>query len=173
MARLRKFVCYRGLERPYTRVSKYKEKSFIRMNPNPRITAYETGNTKRKFDHILRLNSKIGVQIRDHALESARQAANRFLERNLGTGSYHLKLRKYPHHILRENPIAAGAGADRFSTGMKKAFGKPIGVAAQIREGHTIYEVSVNKANVEAAKTALTRASKKLPCTCAVVIEAK
>ena len=140
------------------------------MNPNPRITSFETGNVKKQFPYTLQLNSKVHIQIRDNALESARLTANRFLERNLGTSSYFMKLRKYPHHILRENPIAAGAGADRFSTGMKKAFGKPIGLAARIREGHTIYEVSVNKNGLSVAKAALQRASKKLPCTTAIVV---
>ena len=46
---------------------------------------------------------------------------------------YFFQLRIYPHHILRENPLAAGAGADRMSTGMKCAFGKPISVAARVK----------------------------------------
>jgi large subunit ribosomal protein L10e len=163
MARIRKFVAYRNLERPYTRVSKYKEKSFIRMNPNPRVVAFETGSPKKKFEYIMKLISKDDLQIRDNALESAKQTSNRTLERSIGTSAYHLKIKPYPHHVLRENPIAAGAGADRFSTGMQKAFGKPIGVAAQIKKGQTVFQVSVDKVNLELAKTALTKASKKLP----------
>ncbi len=170
MARIRKFVCYRAIERPYTRISKYKDKSFIRITPHPKVTSFENGNPRRKFENKLLLQSKADLQIRDNALESARQTANRFLEKNLGTSSFFMKLMKYPHHILRENPIAQGAGADRFSTGMQKAFGKPIGIAAQIFKGHTIFEVSVNKANIAQAKTALERASKKLPCSCHIEI---
>ncbi len=81
---------------------------------------------------------------------------------------------KYPYHVLRENPLASGAGADRFSTGMQRAFGKPYGNAAQVKKGDAIFLISVNKANLELAKTALTRASKKLPCSCTIqVIENK
>ena len=174
MARIRKFVAYRNLERPYTRISKYKEKAYIRMNPNLRIVAFETGTPNKKFEYTLRLISKVDLQIRDNALESAKQTSNRLLEKTIGTSAYHLKIKPYPHHILRENPIAAGAGADRFSTGMQKSFGKPIGVAAQVRKGQTIFKVSVNNANLDLAKTALIRASKKLPGSCTIqVIENK
>ncbi|MBN4049173.1 50S ribosomal protein L16 [archaeon AH-315-M20] len=165
MARIRKFVAYRKLERPYTRVSKYKEKSFVRANPNIRVVAFETGTPQKKFKYTLKLVSKDALQIRDNALESAKQTSNRLLEKSIGISAYHLKIKPYPHHILRENPIAAGAGADRFSTGMQKSFGKPIGAAAQVKKGQTIFQVSVNKANVGLAKTALTMASKKLPCS--------
>jgi large subunit ribosomal protein L10e len=170
MARIRKFVSYRRIERPYTRISKYKEKSYIRMSPNLRVVAFETGSPQKKFQYTLKLISKADLQIRDNALESAKQTSNRLLEKDIGTSSYHLKIKPYPHHVMRENPIAAGAGADRFSTGMKKSFGKPIGVAAQIKKGQTIFQVSVNKTNLGIAKTALTRASKKLPCSCSIQI---
>ena len=70
--------------------------------------------------------------------------------------------------MLRENPIAAGAGADRFSTGMQKAFGKPIGIAAQIKRGQVIFQLSIDKANLALGKSALERASKKLPCNCGI-----
>ena len=141
------------------------------MSPNIRVVAFETGSPKKSFKYTLRLISKDDLQIRDNALESARQTSNRLLEKGIGLGAYHLKLKPYPHHVLRENPIAAGAGADRFSTGMQKSFGKPIGVAAQIRKGQTIFKISVNKANLEIANTALTRASKKLPGSSTIQVE--
>ena len=163
MARLIKSVSYRRIERPYTRISKYKEQSFVRANPNSRIVGFETGTPQKTYKYTLKLVSKTDLQIRDNALESAKQTSNKLLETTLGTTNYHMKLKPYPHHILRENPIAAGAGADRFSTGMQKSFGKPHGNAAQVRKGTTVFQVSVNKENIDTAKTALTRASKKLP----------
>ena len=168
MARIRKFVSYRKVERPYTRTSKYKGKAFIKISPNIRVVGFETGNTKRPFPYTLKLVSKTDLQIRDNALESAKQTSNKILEASLGTANYHMKLKTYPYHVLRENPLAAGAGADRFSTGMQRAFGKPIGNAAQIKKGETIFQVSVGKANLEIAKKALARASKKLPCSCMI-----
>jgi len=168
MARIRKFISYRKIERPYTRTSKYQGKSYVKVNPNIKVVAFETGSPMKKFQYTLSLISKTDLQIRDNALESAKQTSNRILEKTIGLAAYHLKIKPYPHHVLRENPIAAGAGADRFSTGMQKSFGKPIGVAAQVRKGQTIFQISVDEANLGLAKTALSRASKKLPCSCTI-----
>jgi len=171
MARIRKFVSYRRVERPYTRVSKFKAKSFISTTPNPRVVMFDMGNLKKKFQYSVRLNSKSKLQIRDNAFNSARETANRLLEKNLGVAGFHIKVNVYPFHVLRENPIAAGAGADRFSTGMQKSFGKPIGQAARIRKGQTLFTVSVDKANLEIAKKAMQRAASKIPCSCIIESE--
>ena len=168
MAKIRKFVSYRRIEKPYTRTSKYKNKAYIKINPNIKIIGFELGSSKKSFGYTLKLISKDNLQIRDNALESAKQTSNKLLESTLGLSAYFLKVRPYPHHILRENPLASGAGADRFSTGMQRAFGKPIGSAAQVRKGDAIFHISVDKPNIELAKQALTRASKKLPCSCTI-----
>jgi len=170
MARIRKFVAYRRLERPYTRISKFKKKSFIRITPNIAVVRFDNGNTKKKFQYTLSLNSKSDLQIRDNALESARVTSTRLLESNLGPTGFHMRIKVYPFHVLRENPLASGAGADRFSTGMQKSFGKPIGNAARIKKGQTVFEVSVDKAHLDLAKMALGRATKKLPCSYAIKI---
>ncbi|MBS3097573.1 50S ribosomal protein L16 [Candidatus Woesearchaeota archaeon] len=170
MAKLRKFSSYKRLERPYTRVSKFKKKSYIKGNPHKNIVRFEVGNSKKEFDYTLYLTSKTGVQIRDNALESARQTCNRLLEPTLGLGAFFIKLRIYPFQILRENPLASGAGADRFSTGMQKSFGKPIANAAQVKKGQTIFEVRVDKVNLDLAKKSLQRALKKIPCSCIIKI---
>jgi large subunit ribosomal protein L10e len=170
MARIRKFVSYRNLERPYTRTSKFRKKSFIRATPNIRVIRFDMGSPKKKFKYILNLISKDSLQIRDNALESARQSSNKVLETNLGQGNYHMKIKLYPYHILRENPVATGAGADRFSTGMQKSFGKPIGSAARVKAGQTLFQVRVNKANINTARKALHNATTKLPCSCSIQI---
>ena len=144
------------------------------MSPNIKVIGFEMGSPKKKFEYTLNLISKSDLQIRDNALESAKQTSNKVLEATLGLSGYHMKLKPYPHHVLRENPLASGAGADRFSTGMQRAFGKPLGNAAQIKKGSTIFQLSVDKNNIPLAKQALTRASKKLPCSCTIqVIENK
>lgn len=168
MARLRKFSAYQRIERPFTRKSKFKKKDFIGGTPPMRIVAFDMGNLKKEFPISLDLIAKKHTQIRQNSIESARMTANRFLEKNLGKQGFHMKIRIYPHHVLRENPLAAGAGADRMSTGMKKSYGKAIGIAAQVREGQKLFTVSVEKANLKIAKRALERASYKLPCACSV-----
>ncbi len=168
MAKLRKFVAYRRIERPYTRTSKYKKQAFIRMTPQVKIVRFTSGSQTKKFNYTLHLLSKADLQIRDNALESARQTSNRLLETTLGTSNYFMRVKTYPFHVLRENPLASGAGADRFSTGMQKSFGKPIGNAARIKKGDTIFELSVNKEHLDTAKEALHRALTKLPCSCII-----
>jgi large subunit ribosomal protein L10e len=173
MARLRTFVSYRNLKRPYTRTSKYKAKSYIKMTPNPKVVRFDTGAPNGNFDHTLSLQAKAALNIRDNALEAARQTSNKLLESSLGVTGFHMKVKTYPYHVLREHALAQGAGADRFSSGMAHAFGKPMGLAARVAKGQTVIQVRVNKANLAVAKTALERASKKLPCACTILVEQK
>ena len=167
---LRPGRCYRKHQRPNTRQSQRKpRKSYVKGVPKPKITEFELG-TKGEYEHKLYLIARSTVQIRHNALESARIAVVQTLEKNLGKGaSYFLKIRVYPHHVIRENALATGAGADRFQQGMRHSFGKPIGTAAQVREGQTLIEVKTNNADV--GKMALKKASYKLPTPCRIVIE--
>ncbi|MEM4260558.1 MAG: 50S ribosomal protein L16 [Candidatus Woesearchaeota archaeon] len=170
MARIRKGVSYRRLERPYTRKSKFRSKSFVRAVPHSKIAKFEFGEKGKKFEYTLELRPKIALQIRHNALESARMTCNRYLEKNIGKIGYNMKLRVYPHQVLRENPLAAGAGADRMSTGMAHSFGKTIGLAARVMRNQAILEVSVNKPHLEIAKHSLQRAIYKIPCGCNITI---
>ena len=174
MARLRKFVAYRRIERPYTRTSKFKAKSYIRMTPTTKVVRFDTGDPGKNFECTVNLMSKSDLQIRDNALESARQTSNRLLESYLGLNGFHMKVKAYPYHVLREHALAAGAGADRFSSGMAHSFGKPTGIAARVKKGQTIFQIRVDKEHLDVARQALDRASKKLPCSCTIqVIENK
>lgn len=169
MAKLRKGCAYRRIERPYTRHSKFKNKSFVRAKPNILIVKFDLGDPSKEFTNRVDLVSRDNLQIRHNALEAARQTANRVLEKGLGKGNFHLKIRVYPHHILRENPLASGAGADRMSTGMKKSFGKVIGVAARVKDGQTILTLRVNKNQLKTGKLALKRASHKFACKTSII----
>ena len=171
MVKLRKFSAYQNLERPYTRISKFSKKNYVRGGfPALKITKFEMGDTKRSFDTLLKLSVFRDMNIRHNALESARMTSNRLLEKDVGK-AYHLKVKVYPFHVLRENPLASGAGADRMSTGMKMAFGKPVGAAARVRDGQTIIEIRLNKEHLAVGKEALKKASKKLPCSCKISVQ--
>ncbi len=173
MAKLRKGVSYRTIERPNTRISKFKGKSFVRMTPNIKISRFEMGEN-RKYKYVLNLIPKASVQIRQESLESASQTSLRHLEGNLGKLGYYFRLRVFPFHVLRENPLASGAGADRMSTGMQKSFGKPIGVAAQVRKGRAVMDIGVDRDNIPVAKEALRKALTKMSCSFSVqVVENK
>jgi large subunit ribosomal protein L10e len=129
------------------------------------------GDSSKEYDKKVVLIAKDPVQIRHNALEAGRKSANRTLELTLGKGMYHMRLRVYPHHILRENPMATGAGADRTSEGMKRAFGKPIGLAAQVDDGQVIAEANVKEKDLDVAKKALNKFKYKVPCTCSVEVK--
>ena len=163
-------MAYRNPERPYTRFSKFKRLSFVKAKPVNRVVRYQMGSPKKKFEYSVDLLAKVPLQIRDMALESARLTSNRMLEGQLGKGSYKMQIHTIPHHILRENPIAAGAGADRMSTGMKMSFGKPIGLAAQIKKGQKVISINVNKQHLDVARKAAKRASHKLPCSYLITV---
>ena len=170
MARLRKFVSYRNMKRPYTRTSKFKAEAYIRMTPHTKVVRFDQGDPKKDFQFTLNLLSKSELNIRDNALESARQTSNKLLESFLGLNGFHMRVKAYPYHVLREHALAAGAGADRFSSGMAHAFGKPMGLAARVKKGQTIIQLKVDKQNLGVAKQALERASKKLPCPCMIEV---
>ncbi|MBT4936013.1 50S ribosomal protein L16 [Candidatus Woesearchaeota archaeon] len=171
MAKLRKFAAYHAIERPYTRISKYVKKNYVRGGfPHMKVIKFDMGTANKEYDSVVLLNSTRTTNIRHNAIESARMTSNRLLEKSFGK-EYHLRIKIYPFHVLRENPLASGAGADRLSTGMKKSFGKSISSAARVREGQTLMELRINKANVKVGKEALTRAAKKFPCTCKVVVQ--
>ncbi len=171
MARLRKFSAYRSLERPNTRKSKYRKKSYVRGAPTCKIVRFNMGNLKADFAYRVDLKVKTALQIRDNALEAGRQTATRKLERTLGKNGFRLQVRVYPHHVLREHALASGAGADRFSSGMAHSFGKPVGNAAQLDKNQVIMSVYVNEPGIDVARAALKKANYKMPTSCSIEVE--
>lgn len=147
----------------------YTRKEFAPGAPNPKVARFTTGKARQDYDYVVRLISEGRVQIRHNALEAARVAANKKLAL-IGEDNYYLVVKTYPHIILRENKMIATAGADRLQEGMRKAFGKPIGLAARVDIGDTILELSVKSENLEKAKEAMKAASAKLPVKTKTVI---
>jgi large subunit ribosomal protein L10e len=169
MAKLRPARCYRKIQRPYTRQSQKKpRKGYVKGVPKPKIAQYEMG-FKGDYSRRVFLIPDNTLQIRHNALEAARMSAIKYLEKNCK--EFFFKLRVYPFHVIRENPLATGAGADRFQQGMRQSFGKPIGMVAQVKKGQKLFEVQVNDASIGIAKTALKRASQKLPLKYRVIVE--
>ncbi|MDG6923373.1 MAG: 50S ribosomal protein L16 [Nitrososphaerota archaeon] len=130
--------------------------------PNSKIARFSTGQASPDYDYILRLISTEKVQIRHNALEAARVAANKKLT-PIGETAYFLRVIVYPHVILRENRMIATAGADRLQEGMRKAWGKPMGLAARVMPGSSILELHIKKENLAKAREAMKSASAKLP----------
>jgi large subunit ribosomal protein L10e len=148
----------------------YSRREYMGGVPASRITQFEHG---KKADFAVRLTLRVveQCQIRHIALEAARISANRFLVKKIGLTGYHLKIRVYPHNVIRENKIATGAGADRISDGMRHAFGKPIGTAARVNADQQIISLETSPAHFNTAKLALKRAAIKLPSPCYIEVE--
>ena len=171
MAGLRKGHAYsRVVKRAFTRKSKFKKKGYVKAVPTSKVVKYDMGDLKKDFPKQVHLVSKQNLQIRHNSLESARVLINRRINQKIGP-NYRLKLRVYPHHVLRENKMLTGAGADRMQSGMQRAFGKAMGVAAQIKEGQKVFTVFVDEPDVEKARLALKAGVSRLPQKYFTIVE--
>ena len=143
---VRKASAYRFWKRPYTRKSKVRSKGYVKTVPPMNVVKFVMGNLRKFFENkypiIAKIISNEEVQIRDIALESARRQLHREIEVNIGT-DYYMAVSVYPHHILRENKMLTGAGADRMQTGMSHSFGTTVGRAAQVKKGQPIFTVAL------------------------------
>ena len=142
--------------------------------PNNRILRYHMGNRKRaeagEFKVTIELKADNPCQIRDSALEAARQVANATIRTTAGVDGYALRMHTYPHQILRENKQATGAGADRVSQGMRQAFGKNVGTAARVQRGQTVISIVTTPEHYLVARDALRKANCKFPTPCTIKV---
>ncbi|HEV2317465.1 MAG TPA: 50S ribosomal protein L16 [Thermoplasmata archaeon] len=149
----------------------YTRREYMGGVPQCRIAQFDVGNLKQSFPLSFTLHVEEAAQVRDIALEAARISAVRVLEAR-APNQFHLKVRRFPHQILREHKMATGAGADRISDGMRRAFGKAVGHAVRAQIGSPILTVYTTEINSAAAKEALRKASHKLPVPTRLVITA-
>jgi large subunit ribosomal protein L10e len=123
---------------------------------------------KGEFPVELTLKVDNACQIRHTALEAARIIVNATIREAAGPQGYSLRVRVYPHQVLRENKQATGAGADRVSQGMRCAFGKNVGTAARVKRGQRVISIQVNPEHYLTARDALRKATMKFPTPCTV-----
>jgi len=153
----------------WARTSRKKpRKSYVKGAPHPKVRQYNMGVDKR-YDLEVTLVAEKPMQLRDNALEAARQAANKFLEKNIFQ-NYFLQVTKYPHLVLREHSALGVAGADRISKGMKRAFGRPKGRLARLRPGEAVLTARVYVKDLSLLKQGLTRAARKLGAGLKIVL---
>jgi large subunit ribosomal protein L10e len=164
----KKWKVTRGFRKPakqnraFTRIAvKVPDKNYIGAAPALKIRQFNMGNAKGKYNLVADLKVKESFDLRDNAIESARQSINRQLVKVLGKEGFFMKVRVYPSNILRENKAAQGAGADRISQGMSLSFGKPNCRAARVKSGQIVYSVLANKGKEKEIKAALMRAKSR------------
>lgn len=148
---------------------KKPKKNYIKARPHTSLLIFKMGVKRDNYELQLSLNAKSDIQLRSNALESARQAANKYLEEFIPS-NYYLRIIPFPHNVLREKRMATGAGADRISQGMTLSFGKAAAVAARVFEGDTVFELKTDAKNKEVAKIALRRAASHLSGTYKIVM---
>ncbi|MBU0958802.1 MAG: 50S ribosomal protein L16 [Nanoarchaeota archaeon] len=168
MASLRKASAYsKRTVVPFTRISKKKNKSYIKTVPPQKIVKFTMGKetlfNNGKLPFQLTVISQESVQLRHNALEACRQYVNKKLEKELN-GQYLFKVIPFPHHIQRENKMLTGAGADRMQTGMQLSFGKMMGKAAILKKNSKIFFVAVpSKKALEFTRHLFKQIKSKLP----------
>jgi len=160
---------------PFTRISKRKNKSYIKTVPPQKIVKFTMGNEqlydRGKLPYHLTMVTTEPVQIRHNALESCRQFINKKLDVSVG-GTYLFKVLPFPHHIQRENRMLTGAGSDRMQTGMQLSFGKSMGKSAILKENSRIFFIAMQNAKaVETMRKVLKQIKPKLPCKTRVLYE--
>lgn len=151
----------------------YTRKEYMGGVPGIKVVHFDMGNLTADFPMEVHLVVDEGCQIRHSAMEAARMSINRKLNKDLGRMNYHLKLRTYPHHVLRENKQATGAGADRVSQGMRLAFGKAVGTAARVQQNQKVFTVYSTPNHLERIKFALRHGGHKLPSPTHLEVEMK
>jgi len=168
MATLRKANAYSKRNvTPFTRVSKRRQKSYIKTVPQQKIVKFSMGRydllKRGKLPHKLVMASVEKVQLRHNALESCRQFINKKVNTETN-GQYLFKVIPFPHHIQRENKMITGAGADRMQTGMQLSYGKSSGKAAILKKDSRIFELYLpTEKSAQAARKALKQVNSKLP----------
>jgi large subunit ribosomal protein L10e len=160
----------------YREISKppYTRREYITGIPGSKIAQHKMGDTQSEpEDYPVQMSLRVDeeLQIRHGSLEAARLSANRHLIKELGEGNYYMILRKFPHHVIRENKQATGAGADRVSDGMRQSFGKIVGTAARIQDGERLFTLYCDVDQADAGKEAFRRAYNKISPPCRIDVE--
>jgi len=146
----------------WTRFSKSKpRRSFIKAMPHKDLNVYRMGSKKPEFNRVFDLVCEEDVTLRDNTIEAARQSANKYLEKTIPLG-YYFVVRVFPHHVVRENKMIAGAGADRLQKGMRQSFGRPTDRAARVKKRQELFTVYSTEENESHIKVAFERAKRKL-----------
>jgi len=151
--------CYR-----YSKGKAWPKSRFVRGVPDPKIRIFDCGKKKtpcEEFPAAAHMVSDEMQQVTCESLEAARIATNKYMITNAGRDFFHIRIRPHPFNVLRINKTLSCAGADRLSTGMRGAFGKPYGTAARVNIGQVLVSIRTKEDKIEIACDALRCAKAK------------
>lgn len=161
----------------YTRRSiRVKAKNYIKAVPNQKVSKFNMGNPKKnardEFKNIIKIYPLVNVQIRDMALEAARQYLNNQLTKLL-VDNYYLACKPYPHQVVRENKtFSGGSKGERVQSGMAHSFGTTMYRSAYVKRGEPIFIIKyMDKKNTDTIRKLCKSAVGKLPCKTKVMFE--
>ncbi|KAI9254623.1 60S ribosomal protein L10-A [Phascolomyces articulosus] len=163
--------CYR-----YCKNKPYPKSRFNRGVPDPKIRIYDLGRKKASVDDFplcIHLVSNEYEQLSAEALEAGRICANKYIVKNAGKESFHMRVRVHPFHVIRINKMLSCAGADRLQTGMRHAFGKPAGLVARVNIGQIIFSIRSRDHNKATVIEALRRSKYKFPGKQKIIVSRK
>ncbi|CAL5990695.1 Ribosomal_protein L10 [Hexamita inflata] len=143
----------------------YPKSRFCRGVPDPKIRYFDLGNKKATVPELpccLHLLSWEKQQVSSEALEACRIACNKYIQKEAGKDSFHMRIRVHPFHVIRQKKMLTCAGADRLQTGMRHAFGKPAGSVARVAIHQPLISIRCRASAVAAVKEALRRAKYKI-----------
>nr|XP_011464903.1 PREDICTED: 60S ribosomal protein L10-like isoform X2 [Fragaria vesca subsp. vesca] len=144
--------CYRQIKN-----KPYPKSGFCREVPDPKIRIYDVGMKKKgvdEFPFCVHLVSWEKENVSSEALEAARIAGNKYMAKFAGKDAFYLRVRVHPFHVLRINKMLSG---------MRGAFGKPLGTCARVDIGQVLLSVRCKDSNKNNACEALRRATFKFP----------
>lgn len=72
-----------------------------------------------------------------------------YMVKNGGKEYFHIRVRVHPFHVIRINKMLSCAGADRLQTGMRRAFGKPVGLVARVHIGQILMSIRTKVRNFQ------------------------
>ncbi|KAH0576531.1 Ribosomal protein L10 [Spironucleus salmonicida] len=143
----------------------YPKSRYCRGVPDAKIRFFDLGNKRAsvdEFPNVLHLLSGEKEQVSSEALEACRIACNKFITKNSGKDSFHMRIRVHPFNIIRQKKMLTCAGADRLQTGMRHAFGKPAGSVARVQINQPLISIRCRKNAVSSVREALRRAMYKI-----------
>ena len=163
--------CYR-----YCKNKPYPKSRFCRGVPDPKIRIYDLGRKRAHVDEFplcIHLLSGEKQQLSSESLEAARICANKYIVKQSGKDSFHMRVRAHPFHVLRINKMLSCAGADRLQQGMRGAFGKPQGTAARVNIGQILFSCRTKDSNKAIVIEALRRAKYKFAGRQSILVSRK
>ena len=175
---LRKALAYSKKKfTPYTRKSrKVKSLNYIKAVPNQKVTKFNMGNMSKlnsgEYKCFMKMYSLYDIQIRDMALEAARQMINNQMTKKLAD-NFAFLCKPYPHQVIRENKtFSGGSKGERVQSGMAHSFGTTMYRSACVKAGEPVYIVAyANKKDTPFVRELFKSASPKLPCKVRIVYE--